>query len=43
MDDVRVWQQRPLEDVYPVVLLNCLVLKIPAAGFSAATATWRWA
>src|SRR5881275_872281 len=28
MDDVRAWQSRPLEDVYPVVFLDCLVLKI---------------
>jgi hypothetical protein len=29
MDDVREWQQRPLDDVYPVVFLDALVLKIP--------------
>src|SRR2546428_5057553 len=28
MDDVREWQQRPLDDVYPVVFLDALVLKI---------------
>jgi putative transposase len=28
MDDVRAWQQRPLDDVYPVIFLDCLVLKI---------------
>jgi putative transposase len=28
MEDVRAWQQRPLEDVYPVIFLDCLVLKI---------------
>jgi putative transposase len=27
-DDVREWQQRPLDDVYPVVFLDALVLKI---------------
>jgi putative transposase len=32
LDDVRAWQQRPLEDVYPVVFLDCLVLKIREAG-----------
>jgi putative transposase len=32
MDDVRAWQQRPLEDVYPVVFLDCLVLKIKDGG-----------
>jgi putative transposase len=28
MDDVREWQQRPLDDVYPVLFLDALVLKI---------------
>jgi putative transposase len=32
MDDVRAWQARPLEDVYPVVFLDCLVLKIRDGG-----------
>ncbi|MCA1679013.1 MAG: IS256 family transposase, partial [Actinobacteria bacterium] len=32
MDDVRAWAQRPLEDVYPVVFLDCLVLKIREGG-----------
>jgi putative transposase len=32
MDDVRAWQQRPLDDVYPVVFLDCLVLKIRDGG-----------
>ena len=32
MDDVREWQQRPLEDVYPVVFLDCLVLKSREGG-----------
>jgi putative transposase len=32
MDDVRAWQQRPLDDVYPVVFLDCLVLKIREGG-----------
>jgi putative transposase len=32
MDDVRAWAQRPLEDVYPVILLDCMVLKIREGG-----------
>jgi putative transposase len=32
MDDARVWAQRPLEDVYPVVFLDALVLKIREGG-----------
>jgi transposase-like protein len=28
MDDARAWQTRPLDDVYPVVFLDALVLKI---------------
>jgi putative transposase len=31
-EDVRAWQQRPLDDVYPVVFLDCLVLKIREGG-----------
>ena len=29
MDDVRAWQQRPLEDVYPVIFLGLLGLEDP--------------
>ena len=32
MDDVRAWPSRPLEDVYPLVCLDCLVLKIRDGG-----------
>ena len=32
LDDVRAWQQRPLEDVYPVIYLDCMVLKIRDGG-----------
>jgi putative transposase len=32
IDDVRAWQSRPLEDVYPVVFLDALVLKIRDGG-----------
>jgi putative transposase len=32
MDDARAWQQRPLDDVYPVVFLDCMVLKIREGG-----------
>jgi transposase-like protein len=32
IDDVRAWQQRPLEDVYPVLFLDCLVLKVREGG-----------
>jgi putative transposase len=32
MDDVREWQQRPLDDVYPVIFLDALVLKIRQGG-----------
>jgi putative transposase len=32
IDDVRAWQQRPLDDVYPVILLDCPVLKIREGG-----------
>jgi putative transposase len=32
MEDARAWQSRPLEDVYPVVFLDALVLKIRDGG-----------
>ena len=32
MDDARAWAQRPLEDVYPVIFLDALVLKIRENG-----------
>ncbi|HEY3946911.1 MAG TPA: IS256 family transposase [Solirubrobacteraceae bacterium] len=32
MDDVWEWQQRPLEDVYPVIFLDALVLKVREGG-----------
>jgi putative transposase len=32
MEDARTWQSRPLEDVYPVVFLDCMVLKIREGG-----------
>ncbi|MGZ6575053.1 MAG: IS256 family transposase [Solirubrobacteraceae bacterium] len=32
MDDARAWQQRPLDDVYPVLFLDAMVLKIRDGG-----------
>ena len=32
LEDVRAWAQRPVEDVYPVIFLDALVLKIREAG-----------
>jgi putative transposase len=32
MDDVRDWGKRPLEDIYPTVFLDCMVLKIREGG-----------
>ena len=32
MDDVRDWAERPLEDVYPIIFLDCMVLKIRESG-----------
>jgi transposase-like protein len=28
MDEVRQWQARPLEAVYPIVYVDCLVVKV---------------
>jgi putative transposase len=32
MDDARAWQTRPLDDVYPVVFLDAIVLKVRDGG-----------
>jgi putative transposase len=32
VEDVREWQQRPLDDVYPVIFLDALMLKIREGG-----------
>src|SRR5579862_417193 len=32
MDDVREWQTRTLQDIYPVLFLDCMVLKIRDGG-----------
>jgi putative transposase len=32
LDDVKAWQQRPLDDLYPVVFLDAFVLKIRDGG-----------
>ena len=43
MEDARAWQTRPLEDVYPVVFLDALVLKIRDGGsVQRRRAIWRW-
>jgi putative transposase len=28
MDEVRQWQNRPLEDLYPIIYVDCLVIKV---------------
>jgi putative transposase len=32
LDDIREWQQRPLDDVYPVVFLDAMVVKLRDGG-----------
>ena len=32
LEDVRVWQSRPLEDVYPILFLDALVVKVRDGG-----------
>jgi putative transposase len=32
MDDVREWGKRPLEDIYPIVVLDCMVIKVRDSG-----------
>ena len=28
MDEVKLWQNRPLESVYPIVFFDCMVVKV---------------
>lgn len=32
MDDVKLWQQRPLDALYPIVYLDCIVVKSQESG-----------
>jgi Transposase, Mutator family len=32
LDDVREWQARPLEDLYPILFLDALIVKVRDAG-----------
>ncbi len=32
LDEVRVWQSRPLDSIYPIVYLDCLMVKIRDGG-----------
>jgi putative transposase len=32
MDDAREWAKRPLEDTYPIVFLDCMVIKVRDGG-----------
>jgi putative transposase len=32
IDDVREWAKRPLEDIYPIVFLDCMVIKVREGG-----------
>ena len=42
LEEVTQWQQRPLEAVYPVVLFDCLRVKIRDEGVVRAKACmWR--
>ncbi len=31
IDEVKIWQSRPLESVYPIVYFDCLVVKVRQA------------
>jgi putative transposase len=32
LDDVREWHARPLEDLYPILFLDALIVKVGAGG-----------
>lgn len=40
-DEVRVWQSRPLDKLYPIVYLDCLMVKTRQAGSAANRAIYR--
>ncbi len=37
IDEVKIWQSRPLESVYPIVYFDCLVVKVRQDSLSAKT------
>jgi putative transposase len=42
LDDVRSWQSRPLEDVYPILFLDALIVEVRDGGaVRTAPAAWR--
>ena len=43
-EEVKAWQQRPLEKIYPIVYLDALVVKVRQEGESrTARSIWRLA
>jgi len=40
LEDVKAWQQRPLDDVYPVLYLDALALKIRDGGSKSIRQSW---
>ncbi|KAB1117419.1 IS256 family transposase, partial [Micromonospora sp. AMSO12t] len=32
LDEVKTWQQRPLDEVYPIVYVDCLMVKVRDGG-----------
>jgi len=44
LEQVVQWQARPLESVYPIVYLDCIVLKSVTITVSSTNPfMWRWA
>lgn len=42
MDEVRSWQNRPLESVYPIVYFDCLVVKVSQDKHIISTSQYMW-
>lgn len=43
LDEVREWQSRALERMYPIVIFDALRVKIRDADSRMVKSTWRWA
>ena len=43
LEQITAWQSRPLDAVYPIVYLDCIVVKIRDNMRVVNRFTWRWA
>jgi putative transposase len=43
IEEVKLLQNRPLEDLYPIVYLDALMVKVREGTFRTKLSTWCWA